>query len=109
MFGNLISNNDVTGLLGIIEKVKSGGECLLKRFESIMRKFSLWLSSLVQPIEKTEEKADNRQEARSPEIRIYTDQEAFHFSEILGFIVSQLFMWYILLSPSQANCWHLVY
>lgn len=66
-----------------------------------MRKFSLWLSSLVQPIEKTEEKADDRQEARSPEIRIYTDQEAFHFSEILGFIVSQLFMWYILLSPSQ--------
>ena len=98
MFGKFISNNDVTGLLGVIKKVKGRGECLLKRFESIMRKFSLWVSSLVEPIEETEEKAENRQEARNPEIRIYSDQEAHHFPKVLGFIVSQLIIWYVLLS-----------
>lgn len=63
MFGKLISNDDVACLPGGIEKVKSGGKCLLKRFEGIMRKFPMWVSSLVKPIEETEEKAENRQEA----------------------------------------------
>lgn len=68
MFWKLISNGDITGLVGVIEEVKSGSECLFKRVKSIMRKFSLWISSLVQPIEKTKEKADNRQKARNAEI-----------------------------------------